>query len=197
MVSSIRWTLVFLCFSLVCVACAPATPPPPPAAPQAGEYVIGAADLLRVTVWRNPELSGDIPVRPDGMISVPLVNEVQAEGKTPTALKEELTSKMSEFVSAPEITVVVLQVNSKKAHVMGEVLRSGPVSLETEMRVVDAIAAAGGFGPFANRKKVRVVRRTGDRENQYEFNYVAYLKGTAPESSNILLQPGDVVVVPD
>ncbi len=182
-----------------CFGCAQSppnlTPPPEPTAPP-GEYVIGAADLLRVTVWRNPELSADVPVRPDGMISVPLVNEVQAEGRTPTALKEDLTVRMTEYVSNPEITVVVLQVNSKKAHVLGEVIRSGPVSLETEMRVLDAIAAAGGFGPFANKKKVRVLRRDNGKEIEYRFNYSAYLSGKSPES-NLLLKPGDTIVVPD
>ena len=183
----------------LCLSCAQPVPTMPPqyeATPQPGEYIIGAADVLRVTVWRNPELSADVPVRPDGMISVPLVNEVHAEGRTPTALKQDLTERMAEYIANPEITVVVLQVNSKKAHVLGEVVRSGPVSLETQMRVLDAIAAAGGFGPFANKKRIRILRTSGGQEVEYQFNYAAFLRGKSPES-NILLQPGDTIVVPD
>ena len=162
----------------------------------AGEYVIGAADVLRVTVWRNPELSVEVPVRPDGMISVPLVNDVQAEGVTPTALQAVLTDRISEYISNPVITVVVLQVNSKRAHVLGEVIRSGPVSLETDMRVLDAIASAGGFSPFANKKKIRIIRTTNGSEQEHRFDYHAFLKGKAPDT-NLLLRPGDTIVVPD
>ena len=156
------------------------------------EYTIGASDVLRITVWRNPELSADVPVRPDGMISVPLVNEVQAEGKTPTQLKDELTTRLTEFISNPVITVVVLQVNSKRVYVLGEVVRSGPIGLESDLRVLDAISAAGGFGPFANTKKIRILREG----SEIRFDYKAFLKGSSPES-NILLLPGDTIVVPD
>ena len=189
-------TLGLVAFVAGCATSPTVAPPPRQSSTPAGEYVIGAADVLRVTVWRNPELSADVPVRPDGMISVPLVNEIRAEGKTPTALKEDITTGMAEFITNPEITVVVLQVNSKKAHVLGEVVRSGPVSLETEMRVLDAIAAAGGFGPFANKKKIRILRRAGGQEVEYRFNYSEYLSGKSPDS-NLLLLPGDTVVVPD
>ena len=192
----LRKGFVMIAGLMVACASAPSASPPPVEEPNTGEYVIGAADLLRITVWRNPELSADIPVRPDGMISVPLVNEVQAEGETPTSLKATLTDRMSDYVANPEITVVVLQVNSKRAHVLGEVVRSGPVSLETDMRVLDAIAAAGGFGTFANKKKIRILRTNGGQTAEYSFNYPAFLRGDAP-NTNILLKPGDTVVVPD
>jgi polysaccharide export outer membrane protein len=183
---------------LLGVACAkPGAVPPPEAAPGTRvPYVIGIPDLLRINVWKNQELSLQVQVRNDGKISVPLLDDIQAEGLTPTELKEVISAKLSEFITAPDVTVIVVQPNSRAATVVGAVGRSGVVSLNKEMRVLQAIAAMGGFNTWARTSNVRILRDSPDGVISYRFNYGAYVAGKAPDS-NILLEPGDTVVVPD
>jgi polysaccharide export outer membrane protein len=183
---------------LVVAACArPGAELPPEVQPGLRDsYRIGIPDLLRISVWKNPELSVDVPVRSDGKISVPLLDDVQAEGLTPTELKEVISEKLSEFITAPDVTVIVMQPNSSVATVVGAVQRSGTVPLDRETRVIDAIAAMGGFNTWAKQSDVRVLRPSADGVVSYRFNYGAYVAGKAPDS-NILLRPGDTVVVPD
>jgi polysaccharide export outer membrane protein len=173
-------------------------PPPPEDEPgERAEYVIGIPDVLKIVVWRNPELSVEVPVRSDGKISVPLVDDVQAEGLTPEELKEVLTEALAEYVTAPDVTVVVQQTNSHTVTVVGGVARSGQISLTRQMRVVEAIATMGGFSPFARKDRIKVVREQPDgRTIEYDFNYGAYSSGKAPES-NLLLRPGDTIIVPE
>lgn len=173
-------------------------PPPPEDEPgEREEYVIGIPDVLRIVVWRNPELSVEVPVRSDGKISVPLVDDVQAEGLTPEELKEVLTEALAEFVTAPDVTVVVQQTNSHTVTVVGGVARSGQIALTRQMRVVEAIATMGGFSPFAKRDRIKVIReKSGGGTDEYVFNYGAYSAGKAPES-NLLLRPGDTIIVPE
>ena len=173
-----------------------ALPPPEPAAGEREAYVIGIPDLLRVVVWRNPELSVEVPVRRDGKISVPLVDDVQAEGLTPEELKEVLTEALAEFVSAPDVTVIVQQINSHTVTVVGGVARSGQIPLVRQMRVLEAIAMMGGFNTWAKKSNVRVLRSSEEGIVSYRFNYGAYVAGKAPDS-NMILRPGDTVVVPD
>ena len=188
---------------LLCVAfalgCTSTGAPPPPEIP-AGErqdYVIGIPDLLKVVVWRNPELSVEVPVRTDGKISVPLVDDVQAEGLTAEELKEVLTEALSEFVTAPDVTVIVQQSNSHTVTIVGAVARSGQLPLVRQTRVLEAIATMGGFTAWAKKDQVKVLRPSEDGGvTEYVFNYGAYAAGKAPRS-NLLLQPGDTVVVPD
>jgi polysaccharide export outer membrane protein len=173
-------------------------PPPPDPGPVAeGEYVIGVADVLRIDVWKSPDLTVSVPVRPDGKISMPLVDNVQADGLTTAELKELLTRELAEYVANPDVTVTVLQINSKRVNVIGEVGRSGQVSLQTRLRVIDAITQSGGFNPFADKKRIRVIRNgpNGDAA-EYRFDYDAFVAGNAP-GTNILLEPGDTIVVPD
>ena len=158
--------------------------------------MIGIPDLLQIIVWRNPELTVEVPVRRDGKISVPLVDDVQAEGLTPEELKEVLTEALAEYVTAPDVTVIVKQINSHTVTVVGGVARSGQLSLVRQMRVLEAIAAMGGFSVWANRDAIRIIRRSGTESIEYVFNYGAYSSGKAPDS-NLLLQPGDTVVVPE
>lgn len=169
---------------------------PPASEPPDAEYVIGEGDVLQVRVWKNEELSVEVPVRADGHISVPLLDDIPAAGRTPVELKGAITEALSEYISHPDVTVVVTQMASKRAYVLGEVARSGPVSLVTPLRITDAITAAGGFGPFADKGDVKLIRRTADGEQEYIFDYDAYVRGRAPDS-NVYLQPGDTVVVPD
>lgn len=183
---------------LVLAACArPGAAPPPDVQPGLREsYRIGIPDVLRISVWKNPELSVEVPVRSDGKISVPLLDDVQAEGLTPTELKEVISERLSAYIATPDVTVIVLQQNSSTATVVGAVQRSGTVPLNRETRVVDAIAAMGGFNTWAKQSDVRILRPSGDGFVSYRFNYGAYVAGKAPDS-NILLRPGDTVVVPD
>ena len=161
-------------------------------------YTIGVTDVLRITVWKNPELSIEaVPVRADGKISVPLINDVQAEGLTPEELKDVITRDLAEYVGEPNVTVVVVQINSRFVSVIGEVVQDTRVPLTRDLRVLEAIAQAGGFGPFADKSDVRIIRHNADgTESEYRFDYDAYIRGRAP-GSNIVLQQGDVIVVPD
>ena len=156
-----------------------------------------ALTVLLVSVWKNPELSVEVPVRADGKISVPLIDDVQAEGLTPHELKEVITNKLTEFVAAPDVTVVVKQSLSRFVSVIGEVGHQARVPLSTDLRVLEAVAFVGGFNTFANKGDVRIVRRNPDgSEVEYRFDYNAYIRGKAP-GTNIVLHPGDTIIVPD
>lgn len=173
------------------------SPPPPDPEPQARhDYVIGIADVLRVTVWKNPDLAAEVPVRPDGKISVPLLDDLQAEGLTALELKEVITQRLSEYISNPDVTVIVKDMNSRRATVVGEVNKPSAILINQDTRVVEAIALAGGFSNFANRKTVKVLRKNGDDWVEYRFNYDAFVAGKDPDS-NLVLAPGDTVVVSD
>jgi polysaccharide export outer membrane protein len=180
------------------LGCQSPQPPPPEfeAAPKEGVYIIGPADRLRIDVWQNDKLSlSDVPVRPDGKITVPLVDDIAAAGLTTDELKAALTEKLADYVQSPTVTVVVLSPLSKRAYVLGEVRNAGPISLGTDMSVLDAITAAGGFTAFAKKSQVRVLRRIDGKELDYVFNYDAFVSGRAP-GTNVLLHPGDTVLVP-
>lgn len=195
-----------LCAALIvwlfALACASARPAGGPALTPEGEegfgtYRIGVTDLLRITVWRNEELSVDVPVRPDGMISVPLIDDVHAEGLTPEELKAIISKELEEYVTAPTVTVVVLNMNSQMVSVLGAVRNPGQFQVMRNMRVMEAIAAAGGFSDFASKGDIRVIRRSDDgSEVEFRFDYDGYVKGRGPET-NILLKSGDAIVVPD
>jgi polysaccharide export outer membrane protein len=180
------------------VACASriAPSPPEPDPMNLDDYVIGPADLLKIDVWKNPELGGSVPVRPDGKISTPLLDDIQAAGLTPLELKEVLTASLREYVDNPDVTVVVSQVASPQVFLLGGVARQGSIPLTHNLRVLDALSLAGGFSPFADRDDVRILRRTANGLVEYRFDYDAYLDGEALES-NFLLQSGDTIVVPD
>jgi polysaccharide export outer membrane protein len=171
-------------------------PPPEPDPMNLDDYVIGPTDQLKIDVWKNPELSLTVPVRPDGKISLPLVDDVQAAGLTPLELKEVLIQALREYVENPDVTVVVAEVGSPIVFLLGGVARQGAIPLSHNLRVLDAIAFAGGFTQFADRGDVRVLRRTPNGLVEHRFDYDAYLDGDAPES-NFRLQPGDTIVVPD
>lgn len=162
------------------------------------DYHIGAGDVLAISVWRQPELSlPEVVVRSDGRISVPLVDDVDVEGKTPDALKAELSDKLAEFVTAPHVTVVVRQINSKLVFVIGEVKREGPMGLRRGMRVVDALSTAGGFTAFAGKGNIKLIReQNGSGPAEFVFDYNEFVRGENLEQ-NVLLLPGDRIVVPD
>ncbi len=174
------------------------SPPPADPNPTAREsYVIGVQDVLRITVWKNKELNVEVPVRPDGKISVPLVDDVQAEGLEVMELKEVLTRELSEFITAPDVTVVVVEMRSASVSVIGVVRQSGRIPLTRDLRVVEAIATMGGFAPFADKRDIRIIRRMTDgTEQEYKFDYEAYIKGRAP-GTNIVFHNGDTIIVSD
>lgn len=175
----------------------PPMPPEPGGVGERAPYVLGVTDQLQITVWKNPEISARVVVRSDGMISVPLLDDVQAEGLTPQELKEVLTDRLSEYIMNPDVTVVVIGMNSNTVSVMGGVARTGEIPLQRETRVLQALARAGGFTTWAKRGSVRVLRQTDDGGLvEYRFDYDAYIAGKAP-GTNIVLKPGDTIVVPD
>lgn len=177
--------------------CSAAPPPPPPLSSSAepAPYVIGVSDVLRITVLKHPDLEVNAPVRPDGKIAVPMIDDIQAAGLTPEQLKDAISEKLSKSVNEPGVTVHVVDSNSRVVTVLGGVARSGRIALEENMGVFEAVAAAGGFSAWANKGNVRVIRQVGDEKVSYRFAYRDYMKG-AP-GSDMLLQPGDVVVVPE
>ncbi len=156
-------------------------------------YVIGPEDTVHVSVWKESDLTTTLPVRPDGMISLPLLNDVQAAGLTPMELSTSITTKLKKYLADPRVTVVVTTINSKKVYVTGEVLHSGSVTLMPNMTVLQALASAG-FTQFANTKKIYVLRTENGKQQKYPVNYKNLLRGDA--ASNILLQAGDTIVVP-
>lgn len=180
-----------------CAGRAPLPPPPEPSPLEREVYSIGVTDVLVINVWKNPELTVEVPVRSDGMISVPLIDDIQAEGLTPQELKEVVTLALSEYVTAPDVTVLVRQMNSRFISVLGEVGQNTRVPLTRDLRVLEAIALVGGFNAFADKSNIRIVRRQTDgTEVEYRFDYGAYIRGAAP-GTNLVLRPGDTIIVPD
>jgi len=169
----------------------PSSQEPASAAPVG--YVIGPEDTLHISVWKEPDLSATLPVRPDGMISLPLLNDVQAAGLTPMQLKDSITSKLKKYLADPRVTVVVTTINSQRVYVTGEVLHTGPITLVPDMTVLQALASAG-FNQFANTKKIYVLRMENGKQQKFPVNYKELLQGN--QATNILLKPGDTIVVP-
>jgi len=158
-------------------------------------YVIGDQDVLDVSVWKEPEVSRVVPVRPDGKISLPLLNDVQAAGLTPTQLAAEITESLKKYVTSPQVTVIVTTINSQRVYILGEVTRPGAFPLLPGMSVLQALSSAGGFTQFAKVKNIFVRRVEDGRESKYPFNYKDVINGKRPEQ-DILLKAGDTIVVP-
>lgn len=158
-------------------------------------YLIGPEDVLDISVWKEPDVSRVVPVRPDGRISLPLINDVQAAGLSPEQLAAAVTLKLREFLNEPKVTIIVTAINSQRVFVVGEVLRAGAFPLLPGMTVLQAISSAGGFTTFADVKKIHVVRMRDGKQIELPFNYRDVLKGDHPEQ-NIRLEPGDTIVVP-
>jgi polysaccharide export outer membrane protein len=158
------------------------------------DYVIGADDTLHISVWKEPDLSETLPVRPDGKISMPLLNDITAAGLTPLQLRDEITDKLKKFVSDPRVTVVVTGMNSRRVFVTGEVQHTGPMILLPHMTMLQALSQAG-FTQFANPKGIYLLRNQNGKQVKLPFNYKEVVKGNHPEQ-NIELKPGDTIVVP-
>jgi polysaccharide export outer membrane protein len=165
------------------------------ASPLPSDYRLGPEDVLQVSVWKDESLTREVLVRPDGMISFPLVGDIQADGRTVEELKKELVNRLAPFIPAPEISVAVLKVNSYKIYVIGKVNRPGEFLVGHATSVMQALSLAGGLTPYASENKIKVIRRGTDGEEVHPFRYGDIAKGLELEQ-NILLQRGDVVVVP-
>lgn len=158
-------------------------------------YVIGPEDVLYIHVWKEENLSKAIPVRSDGKISLPLIDEIQAAGLTPLQLKEALLVKLKEFIDIPNVSVIVTEANSFKVYVSGQVRNPGVYRLRSKTSLLQLIPMAGGFTEWANEKKILVIRKENGNEKRMTLNYKKIVKGEAPDS-NIDLKPGDTVIVP-
>jgi polysaccharide export outer membrane protein len=208
-------TLGYVCLALACSREAsaqqappsrPAANPTPQAAPQKPgatqeivkppeDYVIGTDDVLTVSFWREKDLSTDVVVRPDGKITLPLINDVYAAGLTPDQLREKVLTEAARYIEDPTPTVVVKQINSRKAFIMGEVAKPGPYVLTAPTTVLQLIALAGGLQEFAQKKEIMILRQESGRQITFTFDYASVIKRKKLEQ-NIFLKPGDTVVVP-
>jgi polysaccharide export outer membrane protein len=165
------------------------------AAANNSSYIIGADDVINVSVWKEPEITRTVPVRPDGKISLPLVNDVQAAGETPMQLAAVVTTRLKKYLADPQVTVIVTQINSQRIYVLGEVTRAGAYPLLPGTTVLQALSSAGGFTQWAKVKDIYVLRRENGRQVKYPFNYKDVIKGQRTEQ-NIELKAGDTIVVP-
>lgn len=177
----------------------PAVSPAPTApalalGPAADTYVIGASDVLTVTVWKDPTLSGSVLVRPDGMISLPLLGDVRASGLTSLQLADQITTKLKKFIQDPNVSVVIGQIHSKVVYLLGEVGKRGPIEMTPGMTLLQAIASAGGLSDYANTKKMYILRDEAGKHEKIPVHYKEALKGDS--SLDLVLKPGDTIVVP-
>jgi polysaccharide export outer membrane protein len=165
-----------------------ATQPPP-------GYVIGPDDVLRVVFWRDADMSSEVVVRPDGMITLPLVNDIPAAGLTPAELGSRVTSASARFIETPNVSVIVKEINSRKVFVTGQVVKPGDYPLANSMTVVQALAMAGGLKDYADAKNILVMRKDQSRTNTFKFNYKDFSNRKHLEQ-DLELKPGDTIVVP-
>jgi polysaccharide export outer membrane protein len=159
------------------------------------EYRIGPEDMLAISVWKNEPMSRVVPVRPDGMISLPLLDDVRAAGLTPMQLRDLLAQKLAEYVPSPSVSVIVNEVRSFKVSVLGEVQRPARYELKSRTTVLDVLALAGGFNQFAARTRIVIIRHDGEKRQRILFNYNKVVSGGA-DDENYYLQPNDIVLVP-
>lgn len=177
----------------------PTQPPPNPGSPAAAvpdDFVIGSEDVLGVVFWREPDISGDVTVRPDGRITLPVIGEMQAAGLSPQALQKAVAAAASKYLTDPNVAVIVRTINSRRIFVTGRVISPGTHLLRGPLNVIQAIALAGGLTEYADAKNITVLRQGADGATQrHRFNYRDVAKGKNLDQ-NILLLPGDTVVVP-
>lgn len=182
----------------ILVACA--TPnigglPPDSQSAMTSQYTIGPEDVLQIYVWKQPDISVTVPVRSDGKISVPLINDIQAAGRTPHELKDVITQKLTEFIETPTVSVIVRAINSLTISVSGYVNAPGVYKIGREITVVEAILLAGGLSELANPEDIRIIRKKNELEKIYQVNYEAILTGKDMKQ-NIRIYPGDAIIVP-
>jgi polysaccharide export outer membrane protein len=158
-------------------------------------YIIGSEDVLQIHIWKHPEISATVPVRSDGKISIPLLNDIQASGLTPQKLKIEIAKKMSNYIEEPTVSVIVEAINSLKVSVSGKVNAPGVYKIGRKINIIDAISLAGGLSQFADASKVKIVRTINGQRKMYLINYDAFVNGKNIDQ-DISIFPGDSVIVP-
>jgi polysaccharide biosynthesis/export protein len=171
------------------------TPQPPKPVTEDPNYSIAPEDVLTIDVWKEPEISRTVPVRRDGKISLPLLNDVQAAGLTPTQLSSEIVEKLRATVVHPQVTVIVMQMSGQRIYILGQVNRGGAYPLVPDMTAMQALSVAGGFTPFANLKKIYVMRTENGEAKIFPINYKELASGRKSQQ-NIHLKAGDTIVVP-
>lgn len=173
-----------------------AAQPQAPPSPASKDYVIGVEDGLSIFVWREPDLSvKETTVRPDGKITIPLINDIQAAGLTADQLQQQITEKLKDFIASPSVTVVITKIVSQKVSIVGEVNSPGVYPLGAPMTVLELLARAGGFREYAKKKNITIVRQEGGRTLRFKFNYKDVSEGKNLQQ-NITLKSGDIVIVP-
>lgn len=175
-------------------ASAPDAPPALAAGAAASNYIIGPSDMLTVTVWKDPTFSGPVLVRPDGMISIPLLGDIQAAGATPIQLKEVIAAKLKKYMQDPVVSVILTQVNSKKIYLLGEINKKGPVDMTPGMTLLEAVSSGGGLTDYAKTRKIYILREVDGKQQKIPVDYKNALKGN--NALNVVLRPGDTIVVP-
>ena len=170
------------------------SPEVPSPTPVSARYIVGPEDSIQVNVWREPTLSGVFPVRPDGMISLALLGDISAAGRTPMDLANDLTERLKKFITDPTVTVTVLAVNSKRVFVLGEVQKIGPIALTSDITPLQAISAAGGLTPYAKKKHIYILRGAEGKQKKIPFDYNKAIKDG--NQQGVVLLPGDTIVVP-
>ena len=208
MMGAAAWRPLLVALSIVSAVCLPVRaqqkpataekpgmPPTPSAIEVPADYVIGADDVLTIVFWREKDISGDVPVRPDGRISLPLLNDVEAAGLTPEQLRVRLTGLADKFISEPTVTVMVKQINSRRVYITGEIAKPGPYQLGGPTKVLQLITIAGGVREYADEKNISIIRTVNGKETRLRFNYDEVKKGKNLDQ-NVLLKPGDQVIVP-
>lgn len=173
---------------------APAMALPAPSADVSPDYVIGPSDSLAITVFKEPTMSGTLPVRPDGMISLSLVGDMQAAGLTPMKLSDGIKDRLRKFINDPSVTVTVLAVNSKHIFILGEVGKPGELPLAPGIDPLQAIASVGGLTPYANAKHIYILRKSGGKQMKIPFDYKKAIK--TGDQQGVTLAAGDTIVVP-
>jgi len=158
-------------------------------------YIIGPMDVLEIQVWKEPDFSRQVLVRPDGKITLPLIGDIPASGMNTMGLKALLTEKLEDFVSKPEVTVIVLESHSKNFYIIGKINQPGTYPLNPDMTVLQAISVAGGLAEWADKDSIRIIRRSDGKEEILPFDYDKVITGKKLEQ-NILLKPNDTIVVP-
>jgi polysaccharide export outer membrane protein len=177
----------------------PASPPAAPPKPQAAQaatpadYRLVTGDKLRVEVYKDPQLSQSLQIRPDGKITLPLLGDIPAAGKTPTELRDNITAALREYITNPVVTVIVIEATPATIYVMGEVGKPGPQAMTGSMSILQALAMAGGFKDFAHTKDITILRKSSTGTRRLHFNYNDAIKG---EGAPMMLEPGDTVIVP-
>lgn len=191
-----RCTALFLLI-LLSTASAQQSAPPPPASSKSAQtspdYRLTTGDKLRVEVYKDPQLSQNLQIRPDGKITLPLLGDIPAAGKTPTELRDNITSALREYITNPVVTVIVVEATPSTIYVMGEVGRPGPQPMSGPISILQALAMAGGFKDFAHTKDITILRRSSTGLRRLRFNYNDAIKS---ESAPMMLEPGDTVIVP-